>query len=84
MIKGLNKDQVEQSRKLHGDNIIHEAEQETFWDKFKGAFDDPMIKLLLVIAAIMAIMAVMGYAEFGEIIGIVISVLLVTGISAKT
>ena len=32
----------------------------------------------------MAIMAVMGYAEFGEIIGIVISVLLVTGISAKT
>lgn len=84
MIKGLNKDQVEQSRKLHGNNIIHEAEQETFWDKFKGAFDDPMIKLLLVIAAIMAIMAVMGYAEFGEIIGIVISVLLVTGISAKT
>ena len=84
MIKGLNKDQVEQSRKLHGDNIIHEAEQETFWDKFKGAFDDPMIKLLLVIAAIMAIMAVMGSAEFGEIIGIVISVLLVTGISAKT
>lgn len=84
MIKGLNKDQVEQSRKLHGDNIIHEAEQETFWDKFKGAFDDPMIKLLLLIAAIMAIMAVMGYAEFGEIIGIVISVLLVTGISAKT
>ena len=84
MIKGLNKDQVEQSRKLHGDNIIHEAEQETFWDKFKGAFDDPMIKLLLVIAAIMAIKAVMGNAEFGEIIGIVISVLLVTGISAKT
>lgn len=84
MIKGLNKDQVEQSRKLHGDNIIHEVEPETFWDKFKGAFDDPMIKLLLVIAAIMAVMAVMGYAEFGEIIGIVISVLLVTGISAKT
>ena len=84
MIKGLNKDQVEQSRKLHGDNIIHEAEPETFWDKFKSAFDDPMIKLLLVIAAIMVVMAVMGYAEFGEIIGIVISVLLVTGISAKT
>lgn len=84
MIKGLNKDQVEESRKLYGDNIIHEAEPETFWDKFKGAFDDPMIKLLLAIAAIMAIMAFMGYAEFGELIGIAISVLLVTGISAKT
>lgn len=84
MIKGLNKEQVEESRKLHGDNIIHEAEPETFWDKFKGAFDDPMIKLLLAIAAIMAVMAFMGYAEFGELIGIAISVLLVTGISAKT
>lgn len=84
MIKGLNKGQVEESRKLHGDNIIHEAKPETFWDKFKGAFDDPMIKLLLAIAAIMAIMAFMGYAEFGELIGIAVSVLLVTGISAKT
>ena len=50
MIKGLNKEQIEESRKLYGDNIIHEAEPETFWDKFKGAFDDPMIKLLLAIA----------------------------------
>ena len=84
MIKGLNKEQVEKSRQLYGDNVIHEAEAETFWDKFKGAFDDPMIKLLLAIAAIMAVMACMGYAEFGELIGIAISVLLVTGISAKT
>lgn len=84
MIKGLNKDEIEKSRELYGDNTIHEAEPETFWDKFKGAFDDPMIKLLLAIAAIMAVMAFMGYAEFGELIGIAISVLLVTGISAKT
>lgn len=84
MIKGLNKEQVEKSRQLYGDNVIHEAEAETFWDKFKGAFDDPMIKLLLAIAAIMVVMACMGYAEFGELIGIAISVLLVTGISAKT
>ena len=84
MIKGLNKKQVDESRKLYGVNVIHEAEPETFWDKFKGAFDDPMIKLLLAIAAIMAVMAFMGYAEFGELIGIAISVLLVTGISAKT
>ena len=43
-----------------------------------------MIKLLLAIAGIMLVMAFMGYAEFGELIGIAISVLLVTGISAKT
>ncbi|MGL5417483.1 MAG: calcium-translocating P-type ATPase, PMCA-type [Clostridium sp.] len=83
-MKGLNKEQVEEQRRLYGDNIIHEAEPETFWDKFKGAFEDPMIKLLLGIAIIMAIMAVFHYAEWGEIIGIVISILLVTIISAKT
>ena len=60
MIKGLNKKQVDESRKLYGDNIIHEAEPETFWDKFKGAFDDPMIKLLLAIAAIMAIFVILS------------------------
>ncbi|WP_366521921.1 cation-transporting P-type ATPase, partial [uncultured Clostridium sp.] len=31
MIKGLNKKQVDESRNLHGDNIIHEAKPETFW-----------------------------------------------------
>lgn len=84
MIKALSKEQVEKNRKLYGDNVIHEAEPETFWDKFKGAFDDPMIKLLLAIAAIMGTMAFMGHAEWSEIIGIAISVLLVTLISAKT
>ena len=59
MIKGLNKGQVEESRKLHGDNIIHEAEQETFWDKFKGAFDDPMIKLLLIV--VMTVIVCLSY-----------------------
>lgn len=83
-MKGLSKEKVEKNRELYGDNIIHEAAPETFWYKFKGAFEDPMIKLLLVIAAIMAVMAALHYAEWGEIIGIVISVLLVTIISAKT
>ncbi|MGL5417477.1 MAG: cation-translocating P-type ATPase [Clostridium sp.] len=83
-MKGLSNDEVKRSRELSGDNVIHEAEPETFFDKFKAAFDDPMIKLLLGIAVIMGIMSFMGYAEIGEIVGIVISVLLVTVISAKT
>uniref|UniRef100_UPI00263260F4 HAD-IC family P-type ATPase n=1 Tax=uncultured Clostridium sp. TaxID=59620 RepID=UPI00263260F4 len=83
-MKGLSNEEVKLNREMYGDNIIHEAEPETFLDKFKGAFDDPMIKLLLAIAGIMAVMAFMGYAEFGEIVGIVISVLLVTIISART
>ena len=84
MLHGLNDEEVLESRQKFGDNKIIEAEPETFLDKFKDAFGDPMIKLLLAIAFIMAIMAFLGYAEWGELIGIVISVLLVTGISAKT
>lgn len=84
MLHGLNDEEVLESRQKFGDNKIIEAEPETFLDKFKDAFGDTMIKLLLAIACIMAIMAFLGYAEWGELIGIVISVLLVTGISAKT
>ena len=84
MLQGLNDEEVLDNRQKFGDNKIIEAEPETFLDKFKDAFGDPMIKLLIAIACIMAIMAFLGYAEWGELIGIVISVLLVTGISAKT
>lgn len=84
MLNGMNKDEVEKSRLKYGDNTIHEAEAETFFDKFKEAFGDPMIKLLLAIAAILAVMSIFGYAEIGEIVGIVIAVFLVTFISAKT
>lgn len=84
MLQGLNDQEVLDNRQKFGDNKIIEAEPETFLDKFKDAFGDPMIKLLLAIACTMAIMAFLGYAEWGELIGIVISVLLVTGISAKT
>lgn len=84
MFKGLNKNQVEENRKKYGANIIKEAPPETFFDKFKEAFGDPMIKLLLVIACILGVMALMHYAEWGEIVGIVISIILVTTISAKT
>lgn len=84
MFKGLNKNEVEENRKKYGANIIKEAPPETFFDKFKEAFGDPMIKLLLVIACILGVMALMHYAEWGEIVGIVISIILVTTISAKT
>lgn len=84
MLRGLNDQEVLDNRQKFGDNKIIEAEPETFLDKFKDAFGDPMIKLLIAIACIMAIMAFLGYAEWGELIGIVISVLLVTCISAKT
>lgn len=84
MFKGLSKNEVEESRKKYGSNIIEEAEPETFFNKFKDAFGDPMIILLLAVACIMGIFAFLGHGEWYEIVGILASVLLVTGISAKT
>lgn len=82
--KGLNDSQVEKSRKEYGSNKIIEAEPETFWEKFKAGFEDPMIRLLLAIAAIMVGMWIFGEAEIYEPIGTLIAILLVTIISAKT
>mgnify|MGYP002731676980 CR=1 FL=1 len=42
-MKGLNKQEVEESKRKYGQNIIEEAEPETFFDKFKDALDDPML-----------------------------------------
>lgn len=83
-INGLTESQVEESRKKHGSNVIIEAEPETFWQKFKAGFDDPMIKLLLIIALIMFVMFLFGQAEIYEPVGTTIAILLVTIISART
>lgn len=82
--KGLSNSEVEESRKKYGSNKIVEAEPETFWDKFKAGFEDPMIRLLLAIAVIMIVMWAFGQAEIYEPIGTLIAILLVTIISAKT
>lgn len=84
IFKGLNDEEVLKSRQENGDNKIIEAEPETFFDKFKGAFADPMIILLLAVAGIMGVFVLLGHGEWSELVGIVVSVLLVTGISART
>lgn len=81
---GLNDEEVRKSRETYGSNTIPEPTPETFWDKFKGGFDDPMIKLLLVISLIMIGLFITGNAEIYEPIGIIIAILLVTLINAST
>ena len=45
--KGLNDQQVRQSREKYGNNVIPDSEPTTFWAEFKETFSDPMIKILL-------------------------------------
>lgn len=81
---GLSEKEVSESREKYGSNNIPDSEPTTFWDEFKETFSDPMIKILLVIAAIMIIMFALGYAEIYEPMGTVIAILIVAVVSAKT
>lgn len=82
--KGLSDKEVEASRSKYGTNAIPDSEPTTFWDEFKETFGDPMIKILLVIAAIMIVLFFVGYAEIYEPVGTIVAVLIVAFVSAKT
>jgi len=82
--QGLSDQEVQSSREKYGSNAIPESEPTTFWEAFKETFGDPMIKILLVIAAIMIAMFFLGYAEIYEPVGTIVAVLIVAFVSAKT
>ena len=91
-MEGLNQNQVAESRKQYGSNEIPDSEPTTFWSEFKETFDDPMIKILLVIAFLMIGMFIVSkvFPNLGisqnifEPIGTLVAVFLVATISAKT
>ena len=81
---GLTDKEVELSREKYGSNEIPDSEPTTFWEAFKETFGDPMIKILLAIAALMIGMFFFGYAEIYEPLGTIVAVLIVAFVSAKT
>lgn len=82
--QGLSDKEVEQSREKYGSNVIPDSEPTTFWKEFKETFGDPMIKILLAIAALMIVMFFFGYAEIYEPLGTILAVFIVAVVSAKT
>lgn len=81
---GLSDKEVEASRAKFGSNQIPDSEPTTFWQEFKETFGDPMIKILLAIAALMIVMYFFGYAEIYEPVGTIVAVIIVAFVSAKT
>lgn len=81
---GLTDKEVEEARQKYGSNEIPDSEPTTFWEEFKETFSDPMIRILLAIAALMIVMFFFGYAEIYEPLGTIIAVLIVAFVSAKT
>ncbi|MBO6148126.1 MAG: calcium-translocating P-type ATPase, PMCA-type [Lachnospiraceae bacterium] len=82
--QGLTDKEVLESREKYGSNVIPDSEPTTFWQEFKETFNDPMIRILLVIVVIMLIMFFMGQAEIYEPLGTVVAVLIVAFVTAKT
>lgn len=81
---GLSDKEVAESRAKHGSNLIPDSEPTTFWAEFKETFGDPMIRILLAIAALMIVMWIFGYADIYEPVGTIVAVLIVAFVSAKT
>ena len=74
---GLTDKEVEKSREQYGSNVIPDSEPTTFWEEFKETFSDPMIRILLAIAALMIVMFCFGYAEIYEPLGTIIAIFIV-------
>ena len=46
--RGLTKQEVEESRRLHGENVLTPPEKASLWSQFLEKFEDPIIRILLV------------------------------------
>ena len=86
--KGLTAEEVERSRQENGSNKLSETQGETFWEKLKGNFDDPMIKILVVALLVNVAIYVLGVVgviesnvEWYEPLGIALAVILATFVS---
>lgn len=85
--QGLNKQQVEQSRAMHGFNILTPPKKESLFHQFIGKFKDPIIRILLIALVLSVGVAVYQYltSDDGikvllEPLGIFIAVMLATGV----
>ena len=73
--RGLTSAQVEESRRLHGDNLITPRKGDSAWKLFAEKFRDPIIQVLLVAALLSLAMAFID-GEFLETIGIICAIVL--------
>lgn len=75
-MKGLNNEQVLQSRAENGSNVLTQVERDPLWKQLLEGFKDPMLIILLVAFAIQLIFVFMGRAEGYEAVGILVAVLI--------
>lgn len=83
-IGGLTDEQVEESRRLHGENVLTPPAKVSLWKQFIEKFDDPIIRILLVAWVLSVGIACVhcfgpeqaGFSAFLEPLGIFFAIML--------
>lgn len=80
--KGLNRKEVEESRKKSGSNVLTQLPPDPLWKKILRQFTDPMIIILLVALAVQVILFILGQSEWFEPVGVLIAILIANGVAS--
>ena len=87
-MKGLTSQQVEESRRLHGENVLTPPERVSLWKQFLEKFEDPIIRILLFAWLLSMVISGVhcwgpeqaGFSAFLEPLGIFFAILLASTI----
>ena len=75
--KGLTTPQIDESRRLHGDNVITPPKDDSAWRLLLEKFRDPIIRILLL-AAVLSLIIGFVHKDFTESVGIICAIILAT------
>lgn len=86
--QGLSEAEVEDSRRLHGSNVLTPAARQPWWKLFLAKFSDPLIVILLVAGVLSIAISFYEYFVLGqgsqvffEPVGIFMAIILATGLA---
>ena len=87
-LKGLTAEQVKESRRKYGSNILTPPEKTSLWKQFLEKFEDPIIRILLLAWVLSMIISSVhcwgpeqeGFAAFLEPLGIFFAIMLASTI----
>lgn len=60
LVKGLTKQEAEERLKKYGENELEKKEDTSLWERIKEAFEDLLVRILLLAATVSFIIAITG------------------------
>ncbi len=79
-LKGLSRQEVEASREKYGSNSLKKEKRKGFLGRFLSNMSDPIIRVLLI-AVFLEVVFTLGKCNWFEVGGMVMAVLIATGVS---